>query len=380
LLFIIIILSSIFLIKEANAVGLYFPNDNEMDFSPGAEKIFNFMATQSKRDVKIEVSGYLSEYAELSKTFIKAGSNERAFQVRIKLPDEIENPGHHKIWVSAEEIISPDPGGDMIGTSSNTRVYLLIHVLNPGKYVEMDFIAPDANINETINFNIKVKNFGKQNINSMHADIEIYDPNNQKIKTIKTDKKSLKSNEQKSLNAEFDTTGHLGGKYRATAILNYDENIKNQTKPFKIGDLNIEIINYTEEFEKDKINKIDIVIESDWGNRIDGVYGEIKVREQTIKTPNIEIEPWEREKLTTYLDTIGWEDGKYDANIDIYYEGKKTSEKASFVIFSKKEPLVEMPANISFGIITSLLLVIILLIIINLKVISSKKEKKKKKR
>jgi hypothetical protein len=367
----------LFLLKDAYAVGIYFPNDKEIDFQPGIEKKFNFRITESGRDVELYVSGYLSEYAEITKTLIKAESKERDFQVKIKLPDEIEIPGHHKIFVGAREIIDPNNIEGNIGTSSNVRVYILIHVLNPGKHIETRLITSNVNINETANFRIIVKNFGKEDISRLNAEIEIYDPENKKVETLKTQETSINSNEEKSLNAKLDTIGYLGGTYDVIATINYDENSKQEKGTFKIGKLNIELINYTKELEKDAINKINLIVESDWGNKIDNVYGEISVNGETIKTPSIDIEPWERKTLTSYIDTNGWEKGEYEAQIDIKYEGTTTSEQVKFIVLSAKKPLLEMPANISFGMITSLILLLIILVIINLVIISKKQKKEK---
>ncbi len=369
----------LFLLKDAYAVGIYFPNDKEIDFQPGIEKTFNFRITESRRDVELYVSGYLSEYAEITKKIIKADSKERDFQVKIKLPDEIEIPGHHKIFVGARELIDPNNVEGNIGTSSNVRVYILIHVLNPGKYIETKLITSNVNINETADFKIVAKNFGKLDIARLSANIEIYDPNENKITTLKTQEISIKSNEEKSLNAKLDTVGYLGGTYNAIATIIYDEYSKQEKGSFKIGRLNIELINYTKELEKDKINKINLIVKSDWGNKINNVYGEISVKGEMIKTPNIEIEPWERKTLTSYIDTNGWEEGEHNAQIDIKYEGITTSEKVKFMVLSAKKPLLEMPANLSIGVITSLILILIILVIINLVIISKKQKEKQDK-
>ena len=270
-LFVSLLVLSLILIKPVYAVGIYFPNDNEIDFKPGLEKTFNFAVTPSNMDVKLSVSGYLSEYVTLSKTLIRFNSTDRAFKVMIKLPEKIENPGHHKVWIAAEEVIDESKIGGNIGTSCNAMVYILIHVLNPGKYVEMSLSAPDVEINEPVNFAVNVKSFGEEDINSIKAAIDVYSPNNEKLATVYTDDKPLKSNTEETLYAQLDTKGYSAGTYRAVAELNYDGKTKQDEKKFKIGELNIKIINYTKEFEKDKINKFDIEIESGWGNKIEDV-------------------------------------------------------------------------------------------------------------
>jgi len=380
-LFVSLLVLSLILIKPVYAVGIYFPNDNEIDFKPGLEKTFNFAVTPSNMDVKLSVSGYLSEYVTLSKTLIRFNSTDRAFKVMIKLPEKIENPGHHKLWIAAKEVIDNSKISGNVGTSCNAMVYILIHVLNPGKYVEMSLSAPNINLNEPVNFAVNVKSFGEEDISSIKAAIDVYSPDNEKLATIYTDEKPLKSNTEETLHAQLSTIGYHAGTYSAVAILNYDGETKEDKKSFRIGELKIKIINYTKEFEKDKINKLDIEIESDWGNKIENVYGKIKINESIIQTPNIELLPWEKKIITTYWDTTNIQAGFYDAEITIYYEDKTTTETGMVSVIEKKVTFAEEPGVIRLSTTTMLILIIILLIIVDIIWITKKgkSERKQKK-
>ena len=378
IVFVFLLVLSLILIKPTYAVGIYFPNDAEIDFKPGLEKTFNFAVTPSNMDVRLSVSGYLSEYVSLSKTFIRSNSTDRIFRVIIKLPEKIDKPGHHKVWIAAEEIIDESKIGGNIGTSCNAMVYILIHVLNPGKYVEMWLSAPDVNLNEPVNFAVRVKSFGEEDINSIKAAIDVYSPDNEKLATVYTDEKLLKSNTEETLHAQLSTAGYKAGTYRAVATLNYDGKTKEDKKNFRVGELNIKIINYTKEFEKDKINKFDIEIESDWGNNIKEVYGEIKINNSIIRTPNINLDPWEKKIITAYWNTNNVETGFYDAEMTIYYEDKTTVEIGMVEVV--KEALIEKPGiiTISLSTTTVLILIIILLIIIDIIWMTKKRKEKKK--
>jgi len=378
-LFVSLLVLSLILIKPSYAVGIYFPSDTEIDFKPGLEKTFNFAITPSSMNVELSVSGYLSEYVSLSKTFIRFNSTDRGFKVIIKLPEKIEKSGHHKVWITAKEVIDESKISGNIGTSCDAMVYILIHVLNPGKYVEMSLSAPNVNLNDPVNFAVNVKSFGEEDINSIKAAIDIYSPDNEKLATIYTDKKPLKSNTEETLHAQLDTKGYPAGTYKAIATLNYDGKTKEDKKSFRIGELNIKIINYTKEFEKDKINKFDVDIESEWGNKIEEVNGEIKINNETIKTPNINLAPWEKKTITAYWDTNNIKAGFYDVEMTIYYNGKTTVEKGKVSVVEKKEVLVEKPEVISLSITTILILIIILLIIIDIIWMIKKRKSKKQK-
>jgi len=379
-LFVFFVFFSFILIKPINAVGIYSPANKEIDFEPGLEKTLDFGVTASRLDVKLSVSGYLSEYITLSKTFIESDSTDRRFKVILKLPKKVEKPGHHKVWIIAEEIIDQSKTGGTVGTSSNVMVYIIINVLNPGKYVDMSLSASDANLNEPVKFAVNVKSFGEEDINSIRAGIDVYSPDNEKLTTVYTDEKSLKSNTEETLNAQLSTIGYSAGTYRAVAKLNYDGKTKQDEKNFKIGKLNIKIINYTKEFEKDKINKFDIEIESDWGNKIENVYGEIKINNEIIKTPNIDLAPWEKGVITSYWDTNNVKTGTYDVKMTIYYEDKTTVEIGRVKVIEKKGALIEKPEAITISLSTTtiLILIIILLVIIDIIWITKKGRSERK--
>jgi len=369
------------LTNSTYAVGIYFPSNNELDFKPGLEKTFNFAVSASRMDVELSVSGYLSEYVTLSKTLIKSENTDRTFKVIVKLPEKIENPGHHKVWIAAKEVIDNSKISGNVGTSCDAMVYILIHILNTGKYVEMILSAPNVNLNKPVNFAVNLKSFGKEDISSIKAAIDVYSPDNEKLATVYTDEKPLKSNTEETLHAQLSTIGYHAGTYSAVAILNYDGETKEDKKSFRIGELKIKIINYTREFENDIINKFDIEIESDWGNDIKDVYSEIKINEDIIKTPNIGLSPWEKKIITAYWDTTNIQAGFYDAEITIYYEDKTTTETGMVSVIEKKGAFAEEPGVIRLSTTTMLILIIILLIIIDIIWITKKGkiERKQKK-
>ncbi|PIN78827.1 hypothetical protein COY26_00920 [Candidatus Woesearchaeota archaeon CG_4_10_14_0_2_um_filter_33_10] len=366
--------------KSVFAVGLIASPNRIIDFEPGIEKTFYFEVTSSRYDVNVSIYGYLSEYAAISKKLIKSKDTDRTFTVTVKLPEKEEGlkPGHHKIWVSAKEILGTAESGGNVGTSSNVIVYILVNILNENKYVEVELSAPNVNLNEPVDFAVNVKSFGKEDISKINAAIDVYSPDNEKIATVYTEEKPLKSNTEETLHAQLSTTGYPSGTYMAIAKLNYDGKTKQANNTFKIGELNIKIINYTKEFEKDKINKFDVEIESDWGNKIENVYGKIKINNKSIQTPNIDLGSWEKKTITAYWDTNNIEIGSYDAEMTVYYEDKTTVETGMVNVIEKKEAFVENPSVISLSTTTILILIIILLIIIDIVWIIKKGKSKEK--
>jgi len=112
----------------------------------------------------------------------------------------------------------------------------------------------------------------------------------------------------------------------------------------------------------------------------------LKINNEFIKTPNINLAPWDKGVITSYWDTNNIEIGSYDAEITICYDGKTTVETGKISVVKKKEALIEKPGAITISLSTTtiLILIIILLIITDIIWIIKKrggkgKQKEKKK-
>jgi len=336
-----------------------------LDFSPNAEYTFVFTIDRAEK-IGSYLAGDLAQYATIDDPNQDGGP--RLITVHLKLPERIEKPGKHVLLVGAKELPTSPIGG--VGGVAAIQAAIEVKVPYPGLYVEMELIAPNVNLGETVNFIVKVNNLGTDNINSARAVIDVYDEYS-KIKTINTDEKSIASKTIAELYADMPTNAMKAGSYKAIATLYYDGETKTAEKDFNIGTLYVAINNFTKELEQDKINKFDIDIESRWNNKLGNVYGEVTINGVNVKTPSYELNPWEKKNITTYYDTTGITLGEYDATIILYYEDKTTTEGGKvYVVEEIKKPTsetkaeVEKPFKINIEITPTTLLIAIIVILV----------------
>ncbi|MFH1787746.1 MAG: hypothetical protein ABH811_03075 [archaeon] len=324
----------LFLTETCYSLGAT-PARVDINFYPGAEKtiVYNVLEDNNEKELEIIVDGDLAEYVKLDKKTL-VGSD--SFKAVLKLPEYIEKPGEHKIFVWIKEKIDEELVGD-VGTSVNVGVLIVVDVPLPGRYVELELESDNVNVGEPVNFALKVISKGTEIIN-ITPQIEIVSQNNlnDPIETLYFQERELKSQDVLKLKKSLDTTGYNPGKYKATALVEYGKLAKAEAD-FRIGDLIIYMINHTNEIVIEKIKPFDVEIESGWNNQIDGAYAHILIFNNSkvladFKTSSTSLTPWERKTITGFFDTSNFTKGIYDANITLIYYGKERGESVSELV------------------------------------------------
>jgi len=123
------------------------------------------------------------------------------------------------------------------------------------------------------------------------------------------------------------------GVYHASVKIDYDGKRINLEKNFNVGNLFIEISKVeVNDFVLGGVARFDIYVESKWNEMIEGVYGEMIVKDKkgTIyiqsKTPAVDIPAYEKSKLQAYWDTKDVQIGLYDVLLRLNYAGKTTEK------------------------------------------------------
>jgi len=342
-------------------VGLY---TTEVNFEPNLNANYEGLVTNNVGEdirVMMKVKGELAEYVTFGQEYMEIPEGQVSiFTFNIKLPETIK-PGINVINIGAEDV-TDSKGGGMINSKTAAFFPFKIRVPYPGKYIESSFSVPNIEENQTAVFNIDIVSRGKETIRNIDGIIEIFDGED-KIDVLSVGPLSdVVPGESETMKAEWDSTGHAIGNYRAKAKIDYDDEELEMITSFNIGSLLLEIIDYTREVYKNEINQFDIDIQSYWNDAIEGVYGQITVDDQKIETLKIRVEGWGKPKLIAYLDTTNLELGEQDADMKVYYGDKISREMGKVTVLPEREKIIEKPSNISP--ITVLLVAIIMLLIV----------------
>lgn len=361
------------LISNSYAIGLKADKFNHnVNFEPNFRGTY-YYGVVTTLDVPVDLIFYvkdkdddgtitnLSKYFVLSDTLMKnvLPKNEPYFSVSLNLPSKIEEPGTHIVRVGVREKL---PGDASIGIATAMESLFFIHVPYEGQYLRYSLDAEDINTKENMPVTISLTNFGTEDMKKVYVDIKLLDGNNITVSAIKSETFSLKIWETKKIELQMSTSALPPGTYVAEGTAYYDDKNKIATDSVKIGQLNFKIINQTETIYADKINEINLDVESEWADSVKGVYADITIaNRESVRTLTESFSGFEIKKLKSFFDAKGLQPGTYDMNMNLKFEGKTTSKNAKINVI--KENLLRMP-NIEFTLTNMLLMAIVIIILI----------------
>ncbi|MCK4996830.1 hypothetical protein KAS08_00870 [Candidatus Pacearchaeota archaeon] len=330
-----ILLLSLIVISNvtAGSVGIS-PAYATEHFEANLEKTFTFRTFNSEKTegIKIELEGDLSKYANLSTDYIQGTG---IFTVTLKLPEKINKPGTHTLYVKVSE--SKNDSSSKIGGIAAIRAPIRILVPYPGKYTESTFKINNINEGEDSRYELDIQNLGTDDV-TVDTLVEIFkvNENGKKVLTKKLDDMPLKSKNALKIVEDLDTNNFESGIYFAKATVSYGKiEILNTT--FRIGEFTVDIIDYDYLFEKNKINKFNIEIENKWNTKIESIYADVTITDDgkvvsTFKTISIDTNPWEIKNMTGFFDTGKLESKRYLANINLFYGDSNTHKLAAIYV------------------------------------------------
>lgn len=355
------------------------PASYEIDFEPNLKKNFSFKVSSSSEDQKIQiyVKGDLAKYVNLSQEILIGGG---ILEVTLSLPEKIEKPGEHRIFIGAKEIEKDIDS--TIGGIAAIQAPIKVRVPYPGKYIETQFSISDINEGEFMPYELLINNFGTDGL-KIKPRIEFYEKE-KKIKTEILDETFIKSGDELLFKGFIDTSKFTPGIYNVKAIIDYGEKIEIE-KLFKIGSKTIEIVNYSNRFIPWKINKFEIEIKSLWNSEMKGVYGKVSVTNKGIvldnfATASIDLMPWQKTTLIGYFDAENISDGKYNAGINIFYENESTYKLVVIRVKEISETNYIKIVLIAGGILFAVIGIIITYLIFKIKRLNKNAKKKTKKK
>jgi hypothetical protein len=330
----ILVLFSLTFIHEVYALGIS-PGRRIIDYRPGTEMSYELKIWNNEhKDMKVMlyVGGDLSNIVELSDYELDFSSDEeyKKISYKVRLPDEIEEPGDHEIQIVAGEVPKEmaSRGVSMV-VSLSVAAQVIIRVPYPGKYALAELKVAETNKVDEVRFIVVVNNLGTQKIVNSYGVIDIYGPTNEKIASISSEAGSVLAGEKVELNAIWDDNVNPG-KYYAKLSLYYDGEVAHAEKTFEVGEPLIEMRDIrVRDFKLGEIAKFGVMVENKWSDAIEDVYTEVIIREEghevgRFKSSSEDIDKLSTETLVAYWDTAGVEEGVYDASVILYYEGKST--------------------------------------------------------
>ena len=355
----------LFLMQAISALGVS-PSKVESNFKPGLEIVvpYRVFGIDANQKLGISASGDFAEYVKFDKDKL---TGPGIFTATLKLPDYVEKPGKHRIYIKVEEKVTDEEVvGSAVGTSITINALIIVYVPYPGKYLEISLSSNNANVGNPVNFELGIVSQGKEDVN-ITPKIDIMS-DNKTIETLYFINREIKSQEQIKLKKSLGTADYNPGTYKALAIIEYGKLAKAESI-FKIGELIIHLVNYTRQITIGDIQKLNLEIESGWNDKVDGAYAEVFILNSSttlvsFETSSTSLEPWEKKTIVGFFDTNNFTKGFYDANITFIYYGKNIGTSSSELVkieFVEEKNNFQMILFIAVG---AVLLLVILGIII----------------
>ncbi len=291
------------------------------------------------RLISIGAGGEFGQYITLSTKELVLREDIDAFPIdfEINLPSEIP-PGGATAHLLIEEKKIPDEtdndSGD-VGAKISLKHKITIQNGYPDKYIE-----PKLNFHQSGN-NIRlvseVNNLGKKDINNIKTKFyinNILQNNKEKIETIETEQTSLKTKENKLLEATIPQSVFTPGEFEVEAITTYDDQQIEMTKKLTIGKPEIDITYFDKYFTAHEINKYSLDLLNKWNKEIENVFVDIIVKKENtqidqFRTKSINLDAKTSKRINDYFDARTKNPGTYSFDMvvnfwDTYHMQTKT--------------------------------------------------------
>jgi len=366
---VLVFLMSIICSVQVSAIGIG-PGKTDITFSPGLVQKIDFIVQGTGGVANYDIyikdksdGGALESMVKCDKsTIILQGGEWGEFSCTITLPSYM-TPGSHEVRVGFIEKKSSAVTTGTISVLAAVESRIAISVPYDGFYPKLGIYVNNTKKNENANFLVTVKNWGNK-AGTASADVDVYNENNEKVGSVKTDAKFVDTMQSDSLSAQW-LANVDPGKYRATArtLVGSNEEI-NATTTFIVGDLLLNIVNLSSDITADEIGKFTTVVESLWPEQINFELGiqvlnadgtSIGSRKDTFV-----IGAWGSKAFDTIWDNKISQPGNYKANITLVYNGKTTNGLFDFAVKEKAKTLI--PTQSIPQMIIWILIIIILLL------------------
>jgi hypothetical protein len=260
------------------------------------------------------------------------------------------------LYVTAAEAA---PQNQFIGTSVKVRAVVSVWVPYPGKYIESSLSVPDANIGENIPVELRVNNRGTDNL-IVSPVINFYDSSMKQVDKFVFEPVQIGTGEYDYFRRYLNTDSLKPDNYLAEAIIDYSGLKQGINATFKVGNLYVNITDFTKNISAEEINKFIIKVRSNWNSDIKGVYADVRILNDTFetsfRTPSIDLNAWEEKEILGYFEAKGIKEGDYKVEITLNYLGQTTFASGDLLVVGKEK--INILIWISAGIIAGLIVLI----------------------
>ena len=202
-------------------------------------------------------------------SFTDSDDFKRAF-FRVNYPESLGEPGQHSAYLIFTQDGNGTPEAERDSRQDNVRVIPVVKAMfsafvpYPGLYLMSNMSIESSNPSQPVSFIFPLSNKGLVDIDSIYADIDVYENGGAQIIDESTDEIFLESKTQIDLRKKFgDELKH--GSYECSAVLHYDGNSVNFSRDFDYGSWKITIDDIrVDDFRLGRFADFNITLFNNW--------------------------------------------------------------------------------------------------------------------
>jgi len=337
------------------------------EFEPNKEFNFNFKAVYQTRNSIISAHGELAKYVELSRDYISLDDSDKSYSVRVVLPSSSEGltPGTNQIKICIDDDLTEIKKQGLFTLTTSACFPIKIYIPFPGEYLEIDnYVIPNVNTGENSVLSFDLWNRGKNNLHTVSYNFKIFNPLNNEILVTKSQSNiPVATQTRKKINLDLNTNTITSGYYNTSLIVNYDGDKSTEYfGTFNIGKLNVNVINYSNKFFNDSIQKFNIQIQSDWNDKIPNVYAEVNILNETSKTSPSTLSNFQVKEIATHFDFTKIPVGNQSGIITLFYDDD--SKEVPIIVEIVKRPVIKKKFSIDSETLIIILAVFVIFLLI----------------
>lgn len=336
-------------------------------YEPGRTFTFE-LAVRDADEITVYALGDFAESVAIDDP--NPGGGPRRVTVHITHPLGVE-PGEYVTLIGAKE---GAPSGGMVAARAEAQTGFITRVMGPEKNVRVGLSVPSVNLGEVTIATVSVQSWTTSDIARVWAILNVSGPNGEHLGTFTSETVPLPSSEKVTLEMEIPTEGYPKGYHNVTSTVTADELIHHPRTSFRVGTLEVVITNVTRTYYQDMINPLYVTVASDWNGEIEDVYATVRVADERIKTPNLDITEFAETNLPkAYFDTSGLELGEYPATVTLFYQDQQAVLRTNFTVI-ERPPDVGSDGALTFSPLLLLYVAVILLVMANIYLLFFRKQ------
>ena len=243
---------------------------------------------------------------------------DNSFDLIISFPTHQFVPaGSYTFGLTVREI--PPDSGSSIATQVAVSKIFTVNVYSYEKEIQASLDIPNVNQGRNATVHLNVQSLGYPDIQAVQSIVTLYNLSGSVLSTAATETKPLKSLGGITFTPSLRTDRLPAAPYAVKAQIFYDQKQKDVNTTFQIGNIDIELKNYTRELTPG-YSDFSLTILNKWGNPLKNVYALLFIdNQELLHTPSTDIPAWEAVDLKGIV-RVDLLPGAYPALLKIFYE------------------------------------------------------------